>query len=100
MHFYTGLCLFNPGKQRLQSSVEQYQVDFRSLSDKQLQHYLEREQPYDCAGSFKCEGLGISLFSSLQGEDINTLVGLPLIALIRMLNKEGIDPLDLAPTNP
>lgn len=100
VHFYTGLCLLNPSKQHLQSSVEQYQVDFRSLSDQQLQHYLEREQPYDCAGSFKCEGLGISLFSSLQGEDINTLVGLPLITLIRMLNKEGIDPLDLAPTNP
>jgi len=56
------------------------------------------EKPYDCAGSFKSEGLGISLFSKLEGEDPNTLIGLPLIALIQMLDNEGIDP--LASTQP
>lgn len=93
VRFYTGLCLLNTAQQRQQSSIETYQVHFRLLSEQQIQNYLEREQPYDCAGSFKCEGLGISLFESLSGQDPNTLVGLPLIALIRMLNKEGIDPL-------
>ncbi len=96
VHFYTGLCLLNPAQQRQHSSVETYRVQFRALSDAQIRHYLEREQPYDCAGSFKCEGLGISLFESLSGQDPNTLVGLPLIALIGMLNKEGIDPLGKA----
>ena len=91
--FYTGLCLLNPEQNRHQLSLETYSVTFRPLTDRQITRYLELEQPYDCAGSFKSEGLGISLFSAMQGEDPNTLVGLPLIALIRMLNNEGIDPL-------
>lgn len=93
VRFYTGLCLLNPEQNHHQLSLETYSVTFRPLTDRQITRYLELEEPYDCAGSFKSEGLGISLFNSLQGEDPNTLVGLPLIALIRMLNKEGIDPL-------
>ncbi len=93
IEFLTGLCLYNPETSRSHSSVETYRVKFRELSDRQIHNYLLRETPYDCAGSFKSEGLGISLFDALEGEDPNTLVGLPLIALIRMLNKEGIDPL-------
>ena len=95
--FYTGLCLLNPEQNRHQLSLETYSVSFRPLTDQQITRYLELEQPYDCAGSFKSEGLGISLFSAMQGDDPNTLVGLPLIALIRMLNKEGIDPLGAKP---
>lgn len=92
--FMTGLCLFNPAANRIQTSVETYRVRFRNLSDEQIENYLRREQPYDCAGSFKSEGLGICLFEQLEGDDPNTLIGLPLIALTRMLATEGIDPLD------
>lgn len=91
--FLTGLCLYNAATQKLRTSVERYSVSFRDLTDAQINAYLTLEQPYDCAGSFKSEGLGISLFSKMEGEDPNTLIGLPLIALIRMLNNEGIDPL-------
>lgn len=91
--FLTGLCLYNAATQKLQTSVERYSVSFRDLTDAQINAYLTLERPYDCAGSFKSEGLGISLFSKMEGEDPNTLIGLPLIALIRMLNNEGIDPL-------
>lgn len=92
--FLTGLCLYNATTKKLQASVERYSVTFRDLSYAQIHNYVEIEQPYDCAGSFKSEGLGISLFTKMEGEDPNTLIGLPLIALIRMLNNEGIDPLN------
>ncbi len=92
--FLTGLCLLNPITNRTQTSVETYKVKFRNLSDEQIENYLQREQPYDCAGSFKSEGLGICLFEQLEGDDPNILIGLPLIALTRMLANEGIDPLD------
>lgn len=90
----TGLCLFNPAKNRIQTSVETYKVRFRDLTETQIDNYLQREQPYDCAGSFKSEGLGICLFDQCEGDDPNTLIGLPLIALTRMLSNEGMDPLD------
>lgn len=92
--FLTGLCLFNPTTNCAQTSVESYKVKFRNLTDEQIENYLQREQPYDCAGSFKSEGLGICLFEKLDGEDPNTLIGLPLITLTRMLAKEGVDPLN------
>ena len=92
--FMTGLCLFNPQTNHCQSSIEYYKVRFRNLTSTQIENYLRREQPYDCAGSFKSEGLGICLFEQLEGEDFNTLIGLPLIALTRMLANEGMDPLD------
>lgn len=91
--FLTGLCLYNTRSQHTQTWVEPYQVSFRTLTHTQVDYYLHIEKPYDCAGSFKSEGLGISLFSKMEGDDPNSLIGLPLIALIRMLNKEGIDPL-------
>lgn len=91
--FLTGLCLLNSATGQAQISVEEYRVKFRPLSTKQLNNYLEKEQPYDCAGSFKSEGMGIYLFDKLSGDDPNTLIGLPLIALTKMLIKEGIDPL-------
>lgn len=92
--FLTGLCLFNPTTNCTQTSVESYKVRFRNLSDEQIENYLHREQPYNCAGSFKAEGLGICLFEQLAGDDPNTLIGLPLIALTRMLANEGVDPLN------
>ena len=91
--FTTGLCVLNSSTGNHQISVESFSVQFRQLSDAQIHHYLRTERPYDCAGSFKCEGLGIALFSKMEGEDPNTLIGLPLIRLVEMLNNEGIDPL-------
>ncbi len=91
--FLTGLCLLNSQCGQYQLSLETYRVKFKTLTPEQITCYLEREQPYDCAGSFKSEGLGICLFDALEGEDPNTLIGLPLIALTRMLIKEGVDPL-------
>lgn len=92
--FITGLCLLNSATHRTQNSAESYKVRFRNLTDTQIENYLHREQPYDCAGSFKSEGLGICLFEQLEGNDFNTLIGLPLITLTRMLANEGMDPLD------
>ena len=91
--FYTGLALYDSQKQHLQTVCEPFTVDFRMLSESEIQHYVAKEQPLDCAGSFKSEGLGITLFERLSGRDPNTLVGLPLIALCDLLRKAGLDPL-------
>ena len=87
--FYTGLCLFNSASNQYQSAVVPFNVVFRQLTDAQIENYLLKEQPYNCAGSFKSEALGIVLFERLEGEDPNTLMGLPLIRLVRMLEKEN-----------
>lgn len=88
--FQTGLCLFNAATGETQVDVVPFSVVFRDLSPEAIDHYLRREQPYNCAGSFKSEGLGISLFQRMEGEDPNALIGLPLIRLIDMLGQEGI----------
>ena len=74
----------------MQSDCINYKVNFRTLSQDEIESYLKSEQPYDCAGSFKSEGLGISLFSELRGSDPNSLVGLPLIRLIDLLAAQGV----------
>jgi septum formation protein len=89
--FYTGLSLVNAATGNAQTEVVPFEVKFRELSDAQIEHYLQREQPYQCAGSFKSEGLGIVLFDKLVGEDPNSLIGLPLIRLVRMLENEGVE---------
>lgn len=89
--FYTGLCVINTKTNSQQVSCETFQVTFRKLSEKQIIAYLDKDQPYDCAGSFKAEGLGITLFEKMQGDDPNTLIGLPLIKLTSMLQAEGYD---------
>ncbi|MEJ1394032.1 MAG: nucleoside triphosphate pyrophosphatase [Candidatus Sedimenticola sp. (ex Thyasira tokunagai)] len=88
--FYTGLCLFNSASGNSQVLCELFHVHFRVLSRSQIERYLDIEEPYNCAGSFKSEGLGISLFERLEGDDPNALIGLPLIQLITMLSNEGI----------
>jgi len=87
--FLTGLCVFNTESKRIQLDVVPFNVIFRQLTDSQIESYLQKEQPYNCAGSFKSEGLGIALFERLEGDDPNTLIGLPLIRLIKMLESEG-----------
>lgn len=89
--FYTGLCLHNAVTGRTQTCCEPFRVDFRQLSRAQIEGYVDREQPFNCAGSFKSEGLGIALFERLEGDDPNALVGLPLIRLITMLEFQGVD---------
>ncbi len=88
--FQTGLCLYDAGADRVRATVVEFVVAFRELEPESIERYLRREQPYDCAGSFKSEGLGISLFERLSGEDPNALMGLPLIRLVTWLNEAGI----------
>ena len=88
---YTGLALINGASGHTQSEVVPFRVVFRSLSDAQIENYLRREQPYNCTGSVKSEGLGIALLERFEGDDPNALIGLPLIRLLRMLEREGMD---------
>ena len=91
--FHTALCLLNSASGRMQVREIPVTVHFRQLSDAQIEAYLRKEQPYDCAGSAKSEGLGIALVERYEGDDPNALIGLPLIALTDMLRGEGLDPL-------
>ena len=88
--FYTALCVHDAASGRTATRVVPYRVKFRVLNDALIQRYLEREQPYDCAGSAKSEGLGIALIERMEGEDPNALVGLPLIALVDLLGEYGV----------
>ena len=88
--FYTALCVHDAASGRTSSRVVPYLVRFRALDDAAIERYLEREQPYDCAGSAKSEGLGIALIARMQGEDPNALIGLPLIALVDLLAEHGV----------
>ncbi len=89
--FHSALCLYNAQTLTMQAEVVPYEVEFRKLSDEQIERYLRIEQPYNCAGSAKSEGLGIALISSMHGSDPNALIGLPLIKLITMLQNEKVD---------
>ena len=89
--FYTAVSVVGPGASPMQYYVDETIVKFRSLSDAQIQRYLELEQPYDCAGSFKAEALGIVLFESIETRDPTALQGLPLIWLSDVLRGRGID---------
>ncbi|MGL4315785.1 MAG: Maf family protein [Pseudomonas sp.] len=88
--FLTGLAVLNSTSGDCQVDAIAFTVHFRQLSEEQIDRYLEAEQPYDCAGSFKAEGLGVSLFRATEGEDATSLIGLPLIRLVSMLNAQGV----------
>ena len=90
VEFYTALTLLNAVTGDMQTDVAITKVSFRNLSDEQIERYLKKEQPYHCAGSAKSEGLGIALISSIRGDDPNALIGLPLILLVSMLEKQGV----------
>ncbi|MDT8880436.1 nucleoside triphosphate pyrophosphatase [Halomonas saccharevitans] len=94
VRFITGLALIDTGHGRHRVCHETYDVVFRRLDEREIANYVAREQPLDSAGSFRMEGLGITLFERLEGEDPNTLIGLPLIRLCAMLREAGLDPLD------
>lgn len=90
VNFFTGLCLLNAktGKAHLRGVPTL--VTFRNLSDAAIEGYLHRERPYNCAGSAKSEGLGIAMIAKMEGEDPNALIGLPLIALCDLLEREKV----------
>ena len=88
--FLTSIALLNTETGILQNHVEFSRVFFKSLSDNHILSYLEKEDVLNCAGSFKSEGLGVSLFNRTEGNDPNALIGLPTIQLIKMLAKENI----------
>lgn len=90
--FHTALCLYNSRTGALQKKVVPFEVTFRDLPDEAIERYLLKEQPYNCAGSAKAEGLGIALIARMQGDDPNALIGLPLIELVSMLEQEGVRP--------
>ena len=89
--FLTGLALLNSASRRIQVACVPFNVHFRHLDENRIRRYVEAERPLDCAGSFKAEGLGVSLFRATEGEDATSLVGLPLIRLVDMLLEEGVE---------
>lgn len=91
--FYTGLCVLDSATGEYISEVETFTVTLRKLTEDQIRRYVALENPIDCAGSFKIEGLGISLMEKMEGHDYNSLIGMPLIRLVEMLGRFGVDPL-------
>lgn len=91
--FYTGMCLIDTAQQQSQQCCEPFHVHFRTLSDAEIEAYIRKEEPYACAGSFRCDSLGITLFERLEGNDLNALIGLPLIQLNKMLIARNLNPL-------
>ncbi len=92
--FQTGLCLLNSKTGNIQSTCVPYTVVFKTLTPKMIENYLRKEKPYNCAGSFKSEALGIALFERFEGSDPNALIGLPLIQLVNFLSNEGFSILE------
>lgn len=93
VHFYTSVVLLNSATGTSLRSLDIFTVTFRTLTAAEIVNYLEREQPFDCAGSFKAEGLGICLFEKMAGGDFHSLVGLPLLSLCDLMRRAGLNPL-------
>ena len=89
--FLTGLCLINTANNKSQKDCIRYTVHFRDLIEDEIERYLLREKPYDCAGAFKSEAYGVSLIQRMEGDDPTSLIGLPLIRLSEMLRNEGLN---------
>lgn len=90
VRFHTALCLLDTRDGRQRTHVDLTRVQFRPLTEAEIVRYVDREQPLDCAGSFKCEGLGIALFERIESNDPTALIGLPLIALAGLLRQAGL----------
>lgn len=89
--FYTGVTVFDAATGEAASDFSEFSVVLRNLSDEQIESYIDREKPFDCAGSFRVEGLGIALMEKMEGDDYNSLIGLPLIKLTGLLERFGIE---------
>ena len=90
LSFYTGLCVINSSTNSSEKDLIIYRVTFRELNESEIENYLIKEQPYNCAGSFMSEKLGVSLISKMEGDDPTALIGLPLIRLCEILRNQGI----------
>jgi septum formation protein len=91
--FHTGVALVDARSGRCRSELVDVTSVFRNLTDREIASYLDREKPWDCAGAVRSEAMGIALFERISADDPTALIGLPLIALTRMLRAEGLDPL-------
>jgi septum formation protein len=91
VNFLTGLCLLNTKTQQIQIDSIPFGIQFRTLTLSQIEQYLHQEKPYNCAGSFRSEGLGIVLIEKIIAEDPTAIMGLPLIRLIQMFEKQGVN---------
>ncbi len=91
--FRTGVALFNPQAQRCRTVRVDVTTEYRHLTDAEIDHYLRAAEPFNCAGSVRSEDLGIALFERIDNDDPTALIGLPLIALARLLRAEGVNPL-------
>jgi len=91
VNFITGLCLLNSSTLSRQTAAIHYQVIFRDYTDTEIERYLDIDAPFDCAGSFKSEQMGVSLMRRMQGDDPTALIGLPLIKLTEMLRNEQVN---------
>jgi len=89
--FFTGLCVINTLNQACLAETVKYKVCFRNYSDEEISRYVDHETPYDCAGSFKSEQLGVTLMRKMQGDDPTALIGLPLIKLAEMLRNQRVN---------
>jgi septum formation protein len=91
--FHTAVVVLGPASGKIQDHVDRTDVRFRALTEREISRYVEIERAFDCAGSFRSEGLGVALFESVQTRDPSALVGLPLIWLAGALRTAGLDPL-------
>ncbi len=91
VYFYTSLCVTNGSSEPNDITVVTTKVTFKELTEQQIKNYIERENPIDCAGSFKCEGLGIVLFEAIESKDPTALIGLPLIETVKSLAKNKVN---------
>jgi len=98
--FHTAVAVLASARRYARTEVVSVNVRFRTLTDTEIEHYLRLEQPYDCAGSAKCETLGIALLEAIESDDPTALVGLPLIRTCELLREAGIDPLTHPPSSP
>ncbi len=89
--FYTGLAVYDSASGESLAEFETFTVSMRALTEQQVKHYVAKENPVDCAGSFKIEGLGIALMEKMSGNDYTSLIGLPLILLVDMLSQFGVE---------
>jgi len=89
--FYTSVCVLDSATGKALVDMDKTVAHFRELADRQIETYVEKDRPFDCAGGFKSEGFGIALLDRLETGDPNALVGLPLIRLVRLLERFGVD---------
>lgn len=95
-YFFTGMTVIDTQSMQSTTICEPFKVTFRQLTDAEIDAYIAKEMPLQCAGSFKCDELGITLFDKLEGNDINSLIGLPLLTLNKIMIKMGHNPLLIA----